>query len=312
MQKLITGDAIDVLRTLPDGIVQCCVTWPPYFGLRDYGEDGQIGMEQEPEEYIARIVDVFREVRRVLRDDGVLWLNLGDSYAGSGKGRNADGSHQAGGKQGTNKGTVLGSIKKTIATNCKPKDLIGIPWAVAFALRADGWYLRQDIIWHKPNVMPESVKDRCTKSHEYVFMMTKSRSYYFDGEAIREPCSMDNIKDFVRRKKLDNKGDHGGTRKDLSRSRDEYMRADFTRNRRSVWSINTKPYRGAHFAVFPAALVEPCIDASTRPGDIVLDPFLGSGTTANVAREKGRGFIGIDLNAEYIKLARARIYFNEK
>jgi DNA modification methylase len=227
---LYTGDCIEVLKRLPAESVQCVVTSPPYYGLRDYGHAGQIGLEQTPDDYVAKMVEVFREVRRVLRDDGTVWLNIGDSYAGSNKGTMADGSVVGGPKQRTNQGTMLGAIPKTAKIEgCKPKDLIGIPWMLAFALRADGWYLRQDIIWHKPNPMPESVADRCTKAHEYVFLLSKSPRYYFDAEAVKESAV-------------------GGDEK---------------RNRRSVWTIPTRPFKEAHFAVMPEALVEPCVLAGT-------------------------------------------------
>lgn len=219
------------------------------------------------------MVEVFREVRRVLRDDGTLWLNIGDSYAGSGKGRNADGTHQEGGKQGTNKGTVEGRLVKTSAPDCKPKDLIGIPWMLAFALRADGWYLRQEIIWHKPNPMPESVKDRCTKAHEQIFLLSKSPRYYFDTAAMQEVS-------------VDGSG---------------------VRNRRSVWSVATRSYKGAHFATFPPALIEPCVLAGCPVGGVVLDPFGGSGTTAGVAVAHGRNAILCELNPEYGELVQGRV-----
>ena len=299
------GDCVSVLSTLPDCSVDCCVTSPPYFGLRDYGHDGQIGLEPTPDAFVAKLVAVFREVRRVLRDDGTLWLNIGDSYAGSGKGRNADGTHQEGGKQGTNKGTVLGSLVKTEAPQCKPKDLIGIPWMLAFALRSDGWYLRQDIIWHKPNPMPESVRDRCTKVHEYIFLLSKSGKYYFDSEAIKEPSVTKDV-----RRPYGSKGANALDARGLDAQGKGAPREGFdgeTRNRRSVWTVTTKPYKGAHFATYPPALIEPCILAGSREGGIVLDPFNGSGTTGEVAIQNGRRYIGIELNAAYLELAKARI-----
>jgi DNA modification methylase len=262
--RIIVGDCIDGLRTMPDASVQTCITSPPYYGLRDYGNDGQIGLEDTPEAYIAKMVEVFREVKRVLRDDGTVWLNIGDSYAGSGKGRNADGTHAEGGKQATNKGTVVGSLTKTHAPACKPKDLIGIPWMLAFALRADGWYLRQDIIWHKPNPMPESVVDRCTKAHEYLFLLSKSGSYYFDHEAVKEPLAASSIP----RLKQNIEAQVGTTRANGGAKTNGNFKAvgdteNGTRNRRSVWSITTRPFKSAHFAVMPEALVEPCILAGT-------------------------------------------------
>lgn len=270
---LMQGDCIKSMRGIKDKTINCCITSPPYFGLRDYGVDGQIGLEQTPEEYVTKMVDVFREVRRVLRDDGTLWLNIGDSYAGSGKGRNADGTCRAVGKQGTNKGAVVGKLIKTETPNCKPKDLIGIPWMLAFALRADGWYLRQEIIWHKPNPMPESVKDRCTKAHEQIFLLSKSERYYFDSDAMKEDAV-------------------GG---------------DGKRNRRSVWNVPTSGYKGAHFATFPPALIEPCVMAGCPVNGIVLDPFGGSGTTAGVAIAHERKAIICELNEEYTELIPDRI-----
>jgi len=298
--KILQGDCIEMMKTLPEQSVNCCVTSPPYYGLRDYGHEGQIGLEETPEAFIQKMVEVFRQVKRVLRDDGTLWLNLGDSYAGSGKGRNADGSHQEGGKQGTNKGTVLGSLVKTYAQDCKSKDLIGIPWMVAFALRADGWYLRQDIIWHKPNPMPESVQDRCTKAHEYIFLLSKSSKYYYDIESIKEPVKQDWGTRNRSNGKYHNEGSglqpHSGLEKSY----------EFA-NKRSVWSVNTSSYEGAHFATFPTRLIEPCILAGCPKGGVVLDPFGGSGTTALVANENNRDAILCELNPEYIPLINDRL-----
>lgn len=297
------GDCRETMRKWADeGIkAQTCVTSPPYYGLRDYGHDGQIGLEGTPEEYIAAMVEVFRCVRDVLADDGTVWLNIGDSYAGSGKGRNADGSHQDGGKQGTNKGTIVGSLIKTSAPECKPKDLIGIPWMLAFALRADGWYLRQDIIWHKPNPMPESVQDRCTKAHEYIFLLSKSQKYYFDYQAIREegviPAGTLAAKGSVERQ----------NQKGVNARPPEYKEYDGMKNKRSVWTVTTKPYEGAHFAVFPPDLIEPCVLAGAPVGGIVLDPFMGSGTTAQVAQNLGRQFLGCELNTDYKPLQDQRL-----
>ena len=275
---LYCGDALETLKRLPDESVHCCVTSPPYYGLRDYGVEGQLGLEQTPDEYIAKMVEVFREVRRVLRSDGTLWLNIGDSYDGSGKGRNADGTHQGGGKQGTSKGSIEGSISKTVTGGaCKAKDLIGIPWMLAFALRADGWYLRQDIIWNKPNPMPESVRDRCTKSHEYIFLLSKSSRYYFDNKAIAEKSLHPNA---IAAWTCDSRASRGhmlrGNPVGNEASGAEYLGSE-TRNRRSVWQVTTKPYKGAHFAVFPADLIEPCILAGTSASGCCmkcLSPFV--------------------------------------
>lgn len=307
------GDCRESMRSLiSQGIkAQMCVTSPPYFGLRDYGHDEQIGQESTPEEYIASIVDVFRLVRELLNDDGVLWLNIGDSYAGSGKGSNPDGTPHPStllGKQGTNTGTVTGRNKpqKAHEIGLKPKDLIGIPWMLAFALRADGWYLRQDIIWAKPNPMPESVTDRCTKSHEYIFLLSKSQKYYYDAGAIAEPATT-------------NEGRPSGIVRDrvygydskqaaLGRTRGgKETEEPQTRNKRSVWTVNTKPYSGAHFAVFPEELIEPCILAGSKIGDIVIDPFFGSGTSGKVSQNLGRKWIGCELNSEYEKLQNQRV-----
>jgi DNA modification methylase len=306
MNKIEFGDCRDTMRRwAAEGVkVQTCVTSPPYFGLRDYGHEGQIGLEQTPEEYIAAMVEVFRCVKDVLADDGTLWLNIGDSYAGSGKGRNADGSHQDGGKQGTNKGTIVGTLVKTEAPECKPKDLIGIPWMLAFALRADGWYLRQDIIWHKPNPMPESVRDRCTKAHEYIFLLSKSEKYFFDSEAMKEPVAASTAARLSQ--DIDNQcgsdrvpGKTNGPMKAVGNSE--------TRNRRSVWTVTTKPYKGAHFATFPPDLITPCILAGAPAGGVVLDPFMGSGTTAQVSIQHGRQYLGCELNPEYKALQDERI-----
>ena len=287
------GDCLEILRTLPTESVNCCVTSPPYYGLRDYGVSGQIGLEQSPEEYVAKLVDVFREVRRVLRDDGSFWLNLGDSYA-------ANRGYQV----PDNKHIDVGNSKGMNATSIglKPKDLIGTPWRVAFALQADGWYLRQDIIWHKPNPMPESVKDRCTKAHEYVFLLSKSARYFYDCEAVKEDGPT-----YIRKASGYNGFDAthiGNNQKGGFADKDTVTHG---RNKRSVWTIPTKPYKGAHFATFPPALVEPCILAGCPAGGTVIDPFFGSGTVGAVAVKHGRDFVGIELNPEYIALAEKRI-----
>jgi DNA modification methylase len=273
MNKIEFGDCRETMRKWKDqGIkAQTCVTSPPYFGLRDYGHDGQIGLEETPEEYIKAMVEVFRCVWDVLEDDGTLWLNIGDSYAGN----NSRASNN--GRAGF--GNPREKVVNRTGEGLKTKDLIGIPWMLAFALRADGWYLRQDIIWHKPNPMPESVQDRCTKGHEYIFLLSKSQKYHFDHVAIKEPIKSDF----------------------------ESENSDGMANKRSVWTVPVKPYTGAHFAVFPTELIEPCILAGAPVGGIVLDPFMGSGTTAQVAQDLGRQYIGCELNPEYGKLQKKRI-----
>lgn len=398
---ILQGDCVEVLKTLPEGSVQTCVTSPPYYGLRDYGTasweggdpgcdhaekrggngaastkqttsngtqdyqykhtcrkcgavrvDNQIGLEETPEQYVAKLVEVFREVRRVLKDDGTLWLNLGDSYAGSGGvGNQRDGANKGNMAKFKNPNSYKITRSKRMergsgrwgggnvpATgNLKPKDLIGIPWMVAFALRADGWYLRQDIIWHKPNPMPESMTDRCTKAHEYIFLLSKSARYYFDYEAIQEPASDAS----VARWSQDVENQEGSTRANGGaksngnmkavggpKSRDEYKNLQYNgqkprtihekrlvgeeyaaavRNKRSVWTVTTKPYKEAHFATFPPDLIEPCILAGSRPGDAVLDPFNGSGTTGAVSLHHRRKYVGIELKADYIRLTQKRL-----
>jgi DNA modification methylase len=337
---IMVGDVMQALDLLPDQSVQCVVTSPPYFGLRDYGVDGQIGLERTPAEYVEKMVAVFREVRRVLRDDGTLWLNLGDSYAGGGRGGNPpDSPHQ---KQKTNAGTVINGMqhrKLEVPDGLKAKDLIGIPWRVAFALQADGWYLRQDIIWAKPNPMPESVRDRCTKAHEYIFMLTKSPKYYYDADAIKNPPSDAllkqvaegyngaDTKDYAEsgaqsasgtkvriienaRKKVDKQRGHSRRHDGFNDRWDQMTKAEqraLGSNKRSVWAVTTKPFKGAHFATFPPDLIEPCILAGSKPGDVVLDPFGGSGTTALVANKHGRNAILIELNPAYATMARKRL-----
>jgi len=293
-------------RWAAEGVkAQMCVTSPPYFGLRDYGHAGQIGMEPTPDEYIAAMVEVFRCVRDVLTDDGTLWLNIGDSYAGGNiGGKWREGSARADGDVREDGHSRRNRNGNGAVSGCKPKDLIGIPWMLAFALRADGWYLRQDIIWHKPNPMPESVRDRCTKAHEYIFLLSKSERYLFDSEAMREPAVQAGR---VRNDKIGgNKGD------DVHHSPGGQFNGSETRNRRSVWSVATRPYKGAHFATFPPALIEPCILAGSKPGDIVLDPFMGSGTTAQVSIQHGRQYIGCELNPEYATLQQERINSSSK
>ncbi len=362
--RILQGDVLEVLPTLPACSVQCVVTSPPYYGLRDYGTakweggdpdckhnpqrpdggerenrtlplgrggvyndicrkcgalriDSQIGLEETPEAYVEKLVRVFREVRRVLKDDGTLWLNLGDSYAtnpGNGRG----GESVEGGKPHRS------GIDKT-KMGYKPKDLIGIPWMVAFALRADGWYLRQDIIWHKPNPMPESVTDRCTKAHEYIFLLTKSARYYYDAEAVKEPAVEASWENRLNRQsdKSFPTNERNGVRtgikfggkkygesddpKHQTKSGEEYVYSG-TRNKRSVWTVTTKPYKEAHFATFPPDLIEPCILAGSRVGDTVLDPFNGSGTTGAVSIKHGREYVGVELNPDYVKLTERRLF----
>lgn len=293
INQCITGDSLAVLPTLEAGSVQCCVTSPPYYGLRDYGVDGQIGLEKTPDEYVAHLVAVFREVRRVLRDDGVLFVNLGDSYFSAQKGSGGPSA-----KQDSNVGSRY-QTRKFERNGLKPKDLIGIPWMVAFALRADGWYLRQDLIWAKPNPMPESVRDRCTKSHEYLFLLAKSDRYYFDAAAIAESATSSGPQNSFARKAETCPSPVSPMQHREEREPIEYSGK---RNKRSVWTIATQPYSAAHFATFPPALIEPCILAGSRPGDVVLDPFMGSGTTAMVAQNLGRQWIGVELNPTYIEL----------
>lgn len=277
--ELLLGDCVESMRGMCGNSVNCCVTSPPYFGLRDYGVDGQIGLEETPEQYVAKMVEVFREVHRVMRDDGTLWLNIGDSYYNYRPGNYSDNrAHAFGGERTDDKKRGMPdnpsqSKRGRRLDGVKEKDLIGIPWMLAFALRADGWYLRQEIIWHKPNPMPESVKDRCTKAHEQVFLLSKSPRYYFDTAAMQEVS-------------VDGSG---------------------VRNRRSVWSVATRSYKGAHFATFPPALVEPCVLAGCPVGGVVLDPFGGSGTTAGVAVAHGRNAILCELNPEYGELVQGRV-----
>lgn len=313
---LYLGDCIETMRRLPAGSVQTCVTSPPYFGLRDYGHEGQIGLEPTPDEFVAALVAVFREVRRVLRDDGTLWLNLGDSYGSKGgdifTGFNArySGTGLDGGKQAAIAEAAKGARSKTRETGLRAKNLIGIPWRVAFALQADGWYLRQDIIWHKPNPMPESVRDRCTKAHEYIFLLSKGPRYYFDYEAIKEPAVGGQTGRAASFKREDSKraqaipgqtvGTHRADRKDVAYNGE-------SRNKRSVWTVATRPFNGAHFATFPPDLIEPCILAGCPRGGTVLDPFGGAGTTGLVAERHGRNAILCELNPEYAALAQARI-----
>jgi len=347
------GNVFDKLQEIDTESVQCVVTSPPYWNLRDYQtaeweggdencehrvgrfeykvsgkqksnngsaghqaknkcpkcgavrKDNQLGLEDTPAEYVENMVKVFREVKRVLKDDGTVWLNLGDSYNGSGKAGNKNSEyfkkHTEFGKPAKNKDKIGMPTK---VDGLKPKDMVGIPWRVALALQADGWYLRQDIIWHKPNPMPESIQDRCTKSHEYIFLLSKSAKYFYDNDAIKEPAQDWGTRD---RSQL-----RGGTQDELLKHRglNDANFAQTGRNKRSVWTINTKPYKEAHFAVFPPKLPELCIKAGSSEGDVILDPFFGSGTTGWVAQRLGRKWIGIELNPEYVKIAEKR--FNQQ
>jgi DNA modification methylase len=355
--NILEGNSLETLKGLPACSVQCVVTSPPYYGLRDYGAEGQIGLEATPEAYVENLVAVFRECRRVLKDDGTLWLNLGDSYWG-GKGASAQAwstEHQDRNtlQKSQHQITGKGETRPTDGKHpvIKPKDLIGIPWMVAFALRADGWYLRQEIIWNKPNPMPESVTDRCTKSHEQIFLLTKSKAYYFNQEAIREPAkdsSVSRLAQDVESQEGSNRANggkktngkmkavkFGGNKygdstdqKHATKSGKEWiptqggggtgfkghsgnMKADgtlyITANKKTVWTVSTKPYKEAHFATYPPDLIEPCILAGSREGDIVLDPFNGSGTTGAVALKHRRSYIGCELNPKYIQLTHRRL-----
>ncbi|MAD79894.1 MAG: site-specific DNA-methyltransferase [Planctomycetaceae bacterium] len=293
------GDCRAELADIPEGTVNCCVTSPPYWGLRDYEHPGQFGIEDTPEKYTERLVEAFREVRRVLRDDGTLWLNLGDSYAEGGNGVGT-------GKQLTNVGSWM--PPKKAPHGYKAKDLIGIPWLVAFALRRDGWWLRTDIIWDKPNGMCESVKDRPTRSHEVIFLLTKTARYYYDQDAIRTPYAPDSVERTKRGRSSSHKWSDGGPGKQtIATDLGQACSNEKGANRRTVWSVTVKPYKGAHFATFPPDLIEPCVLAGCPAGGTVLDPFGGSGTTAQVAKYNGRKAILIELNPDYIKMIRKRL-----
>lgn len=297
--RIDVGDCRELLAVMPEQSVTTCVTSPPYFGLRDYGHDGQIGLEPTPDEFVAALVEVFREVRRVLVDDGTLWLNLGDSY-GRGFGGGTPGE-----KSATNAGSFTGREYRGAVPGVKDKDLVGIPWLVAFALRADGWYLRSDIIWHKPNPMPESVTDRPTKAHEYLFLLSKGPRYFFDADAIRERAEQpEGVAALTGQHKVlaEPMGTNGSGASTLGTNY-----GPSHRNKRSVWTVATQPYAGAHFATFPPKLIEPCILAGSREGDTVLDPFSGAGTTGLVALRHGRSYVGLELNPEYAELSRFRI-----
>tara|TARA_R110000782_G_scaffold256373_1_gene345363 strand:+ start:43 stop:951 length:909 start_codon:yes stop_codon:yes gene_type:complete len=290
--RTLYGDCRETLKELPEKCINTCITSPPYWGLRDYQEEDQLGMEDTPEEFVENLVNVFREVKRVLRDDGTVWLNLGDSYSSGGRATTTN--------QSLRGDKDYGVTRPKPSKGIKPKDLIGIPWRVAFALQADGWYLRQDIIWHKPNPMPESVQDRCTKAHEYIFLLSKNEKYFYDNEAIKENVlTNDNTNRDRDNSKLNNTP---GRSRMAGLKTNNYTK----KNKRSVWTVTTKPFKGAHFATFPPDLIEPMILAGCIKGGVVLDPFMGSGTTGLVAQELGRRWIGCELNPEYINLQKNR------
>jgi DNA modification methylase len=359
LNTIINTNCLTGLSELTSDSIDMCVTSPPYYGLRDYGHEDQLGLEETPEAYIENMVKVFRELKRVLKPEGTLWLNIGDSYAGSGKGIGDNTGDKW--KQSTHRGIRKGNLPKAKTfVNIKPKDLIGIPWMLAFALRADGWYLRQDIIWHKPNPMPESVTDRCTKAHEYIFLLSKSKKYYFDHEAIMEPIKDASIRRLIQdieqqegssrvpgksngnmkavrfggnkygdnddpkyktksgkgwmpKRKGDSQSDKIGLNGSNFKHHKNFLTADgellhgSMANKRSVWTVTTKPFKEAHFATFPEDLISPCILSGCPEDGIVLDPFMGSGTTALVARKLNRNYIGFELNKEYIKIANRRM-----
>lgn len=302
------GDNLTTMKTWPDSFVQTCVTSPPYFGLRDYGVEGQLGLEATPEQFVEKLVAVFSEVRRVLRDDGTLWLNLGDSYNTYGGNR--------GESAGINKNpqSAMPKVRKEYGLTVKSlknKDLIGIPWMVAFALRADGWYLRSDIIWAKKNCMPESVTDRPTKGHEHIFLLSKSDRYFYDHQAIKEPVTESSIARVSQNDGNPNwnteRDRSGGVQNEQTMDITKMVSADGMRNKRDVWHVATQPFKEAHFATFPPDLIAPCILAGAPRGGLVLDPFMGAGTTALVAARHDRRFLGCELNPEYLAIAHVRI-----
>lgn len=311
IDRIYNEDCLEGMKHLPDNSVDCCITSPPYYALRDYGVDGQIGLEETPQQYIDRLTDVFMEVHRVLKPEGTLWINIGDSYNGNKKGNTE-----------TNKNKKVAEsshFEKKIWKECKQKDLIGIPWMLAFSLRNAGWYLRQDIIWHKPNPMPESVTDRCTKAHEYIFLLSKSKQYYFDNAQIQEEATgYDGRKDTMMKgstKYADAPIVPGQSVQSMAkRGHERWMfkegedgTATPVRNKRDVWSVNTKPDLNAHFAVYPEELIRPCILAGCPLGGVVLDPFMGSGTTARAARRWGRHYVGFELNPDYVKIIERKV-----
>ena len=315
INHVIFGDCRDSMRAMiADGVkVQTCVTSPPYFGLRDYGHPGQLGLENTPAEYVANLVEVFGLVRDLLADDATLWLNLGDSYnsapVGSFNGGGFKDSSAVTGGRDMSGVKTSGTMNKLMASGLPAKNLLGIPWRVAFALQADGWYLRQDIIWAKPNPMPESVTDRCTKSHEYIFLLSKSARYFYDYEAVKEPLTRPEEADRKTPARFGGADKHveAGKQSRLHSGNEYVGTDDGKRNKRSVWTVATTPYKGAHFATFPPKLIEPCILAGSRPGDIVFDPFMGSGTTGVAAMQMQRSFIGIEREERYFEIALRRI-----
>lgn len=329
LNKIYQGNCLETMMQLPDASINCCVTSPPYYGLRDYGKKEQLGQEDTPEKYVENMVHVFTEVHRLLKPDGTLWLNLGDSYASQGKNRTVD--------QATNKSGLMGGIvsqtmilkqKNKITFGLKQKDLIGIPWMVAFALRSAGWYLRQDIIWHKTNPMPESVRDRCTKAHEYIFMLSKSPKYYYDADAIKTAMKESSVARLSQNVDVQTgsarvPGKTNGPMKAVGKQRGHGRRHDgfnerwdsMTKeeqqaggaNKRSVWTVATKPFKDAHFATYPPDLIRDCVRAGCPAGGVVLDPFFGAGTTGVVCLEEQRNYVGCELNPEYINIALKRI-----
>lgn len=322
---IYTGDALTVLKTLDRESVNCIITSPPYYALRDYGVDEQIGLEATPEEYISRLAEIFDEAKRVLCGDGTLWLNLGDSYGGSGKGAAHYPENAKRYKQGSNRGLLNSQVLRTCG---RTKNLLGIPWRVAFELQSRGWILRQDIIWNKPNPMPESVTDRCTKAHEYVFLFSKSLKYFFDAEAIKEPRVQEEDANGFRggsyvngcpsKRKTVGNTRYGGRKYTenpdaffRTKSGNLYDESHTLRNKRSVWTIATTPFKGAHFATFPLELVRPCVLAGCPANGTVLDPFFGAGTVGVVCREENRYYVGIEINPEYVRIARRRIAATE-
>ena len=300
--RIIIGNNLDTLKQLPDQSVQTCVTSPPYWGLRDYGADGQLGQEQTPSNFIENLCKVFDEVWRVMKDDGTLWVNLGDSYFNA-QNNNRNGLNSSLGGDVRGGGEYKTQKRNPGELSIKPKDLVGIPWRFAFAMQDRGWYLRQDIIWHKPNPMPESVTDRCTKAHEYIFLLTKKPKYYFDNQAIKEDATTEP----VARDKHSEGYQADYPKGDRFSAGERVYGADGKRNKRDVWSVTVKPYKEAHFATYPPDLIEPCILAGSREGDLVLDPFSGSGTTGEVAIKNNRNYIGLELNPEYAAISERRL-----